>query len=222
MDWRHPVFTFPSYTAAERSADRVIHMIGVPLSIIAAILLLYRIAALGTAAIIASVAIYSFGLVGMVGASAAYQLSPPGFVKEHLRRLDRAMIFVMIAGTYTPFSINVFSAQGGIWLCAILWGLAAIGVFFSLRYPRRFERLILALYLIMGWMLLALIRNCFAVLSSPIIALLLAGGVVYTLGAVIQAQPRLKFHNPIWHALILCAASLHYAAISVKLTGAVF
>ena len=222
MDWKHPVFTFPSYTDAERAADRVIHFIGVPLCIIAAVLLLFRTAAYGNAPLIASVAVYAFGLSGMVTASAAYQLSKPGILKEHLRRVDRAMIFVMIAGTYTPFSVNVFRAQDGAWLCGILWGLAAIGIFLCLRYPRRFERWVLALYLGMGWMLLALIRDCFAELSGPILALLIGGGVVYTVGAVVQAQPRLKFHNPIWHALILCAASLHYAAISLKLTGGVF
>ena len=90
------------------------------------------------------------------------------------------------------------------------------------RATRPFERATLALYLIMGWMLLALVRDCFAVLSIPILALLVAGGVFYTIGAIVQAQSRLKFHNPIWHALILCAASLHYAAISLKLTGSVF
>jgi hemolysin III len=221
MDWKHPVFVFPSYTPAERAADRIVHFIGVPLGVIAAALLLYRTAMLGTAATIVSVAIYGFGLAGMVIASASYQLSPPGFLKERLRRVDRAMIFVMIAGTYTPFSINVLRAQGGAWLCAILWALAAIGIFVTLVYPRRFERLLMAVYLIMGWMLLALMRESFAVLSAPIACLIIAGGVVYTIGAIIQAQPRLKYHNPIWHALILCAASLHYAAISLKLTGKV-
>jgi hemolysin III len=209
MDWKHPKFTFPNYTAAERAADRVIHIIGVPLCITAAILLLYRTASFGSAPVVASVAIYAFGLAGMVTASAAYQLSAPGLAKERLRRVDRAMIFVMIAG------------EGGAWLCAILWGLAAIGIFLSLFFPRRFERALMAVYLIMGWMLLALIRDCFAVLSAPIVALLVAGGIVYTVGAVVQAQTRLKYHNPIWHGLILCAASLHYAAISLKLTGGV-
>jgi len=222
MDWEHPVFTFPDYTAAERAADRVIHFIGVPLGVMAALLLLYRTSMQGNAAIIASVAVYGFGLAGMVTASAAYQLSRPGFIKERLRRIDRAMIFVMIAGTYTPLSVNVFRAEGGGRLCAILWVLAALGIFVSLRFPRRFERLLLAVYLAMGWMLLALIRDCFAALSIPIVALLIAGGVVYTIGAFIHAHPRLKFQNPIWHGLILCAASLHYAAISLKLTGSVF
>jgi hemolysin III len=138
-----------------------------------------------------------------------------------LRRLDRAMIFVMIAGTYTPFSVTVLRTAGGAWLCGLLWLLAGIGVFVSLCYPRRFERLMLAVYMVMGWMLLVRLRECFAVLSTGIIALIIAGGIVYTVGAVIQAQPKIKFHNPIWHALILCAASLHYAAISLKLTGGI-
>jgi hemolysin III len=221
MDVRQGALSFPSYTDAERAADRVIHMIGVPLAIIAALLLLYRSAVLASAATTAAVAVYAFGLVGMVVASAAYQLSPPGTPKERLRRLDRAMIFVMIAGTYTPFSVTVLRTVGGAWLCGLLWLLAGIGVFISLCYPRRFERLMLAVYLVMGWMLLAMLRECFAVLSTGIIALIIAGGIVYTIGAFIQAQPKIKFHNPIWHALILCAAALHYAAISLKLTGGI-
>jgi hemolysin III len=212
---------FPDYTPAERAADRAIHLFGVPISLAAAAVLLYRTAGLGSPALIASVIVYTVGLAGMVCSSAAYQLATPGLRKERLRRLDRAMIFVMIAGTYTPFSVNVLRAEGGVWLCVVLWALAAIGIFVTLAYPRRFERLILALYLSMGWMLLALIRDCFSVFSTTVATLIIAGGLAYTIGAVIQAQPKLKFHNPIWHALILIAASLHYAAISLELTGSV-
>jgi hemolysin III len=220
MDVRYGALSFPNYTAAERAADRVIHCIGVPLSIAAAAVLAYR--SLGMhAAVTISIAVYLFGLVGMVGASAAYQLSAPGIAKERLRRLDRAMIFVMIAGTYTPLSVTAFRPQGGIWLCVLLWALAAIGIFFSTVYPRRFERVLLGVYLIMGWMLLAMLRECYTALSHPIFTLIVAGGIVYTVGVVIQSQPRIKFHNPIWHGLILCAASLHYAAISLKLTGGI-
>jgi len=73
----------------------------------------------------------------------------------------------------------------------------------------------------MGWMLVVLMKDCFALLSGAVIGLIIAGGLAYTIGAVIQAQPRIKFHNPIWHALILLAASLQYAAIALQLTGAV-
>lgn len=213
-------FLFPSYSKAERAADAVVHVIGVPLGLIAAVLLVHR--ALPHGAVDSFVvAIYAAGLVGMLGASAAYQLSPPGLLKERLRRLDRAMIFVMIAGTYTPISTTVLYGRFGLALCAVLWCLAGIGIFLTLRYPRKFERATMALYMAMGWMLLVLIRYCFSLLVPDVLALIVAGGVAYTIGAVIQGS-RLKFHNPLWHVLVLVAASLQYAAISLQLTGGVF
>lgn len=213
-------FAFPSYSKAERIADAIVHIIGVPLGLIAAALILHRASGEG-AFTLTAIAIYAAGLIGMLGSSAAYQLCPPGVLKERLRRLDRAMIFVMIAGTYTPISVTVLYGRFGLVLCALLWALAAIGIFLTLRYPRRFERSLMALYLAMGWMLVVLIRYCFSLLGPGVLALIIAGGVAYTIGAVIQGT-RLKFHNPIWHVLILIAASLQYAAISLQLTGGIF
>jgi hemolysin III len=213
---------FPDYSAAERAADLVIHCIGVPAGLAAAALILIRAALQGPAVLAAAVAVYAFGLAGMLGASAAYQLTRPGLLKERLRRVDRAMIFVMIAGTYTPISATVLYGAGGLVLCAVQWGLAAIGIFLTLRYPRKFERATFGLYLAMGWLLVILLRDCFHLLSAGVLGLIIAGGLAYTVGAVIQAQPRIKFHNPVWHALILLAASLQYAAISLQLTGAVW
>jgi hemolysin III len=213
-------FAFPSYSKAERIADAIVHIIGVPLGLIAAALILHRASGEG-AFTLTAIAIYAAGLIGMLGSSAAYQLCPPGVLKERLRRLDRAMIFVMIAGTYTPISVTVLYGRFGLVLCALLWALAAIGIFLTLRYPRQFERSLMALYLAMGWMLVVLIRYCFSLLGPGVLALIIAGGVAYTIGAVVQGT-RLKFHNPIWHVLILIAASLQYAAISLQLTGGIF
>jgi len=213
-------FNFPSYTRAERIADAVVHCIGVPLGLVAAVVLLCRVAPLGPGAL-AVTAVYAAGLAGMLCASAAYQLSMPGVLKERLRRLDRAMIFVMIAGTYTPISVTVLYGRFGVQLCLLLWALAGLGIYLTLRFPRRFERAMMGLYLAMGWMLLVLIRYCFSLLGPGVLALIVAGGVAYTVGAVVQST-RLKFNNPVWHGLILLAASLQYAAISLQLTGAVF
>jgi hemolysin III len=204
---------FPDYTDAERIADRVIHYIGVPLGIVAAITIVAMGLLHGGAILAGSIAIYAFGLIGMLTSSAAYQLAPNGLRKERLRRLDRAMIFVMIAGTYTPISANVLLGRGGIFLCAVQWTLAALGIFVTIKYPRRFERILLGLYLAMGWLLIVLIRYAFAALEPLTMTLIFAGGIAYTVGALINALPRLKFHNPIWHALILVAASCQYEAI---------
>lgn len=213
-------FSFPAYSKAERRLDAVVHCIGVPLGLVAAVVLLLRAASHGVVTI-TGIAIYAAGLIGMLSASASYQLWPHGLVKERLRRLDRAMIFVMIAGTYTPVSITVLYGRFGVLLCVVLWAMAAVGIFMTLRYPRRFERAMMGLYLAMGWMLLVLLHDCFALLRPDVLALIISGGVAYTAGAVIQGT-RLKFHNPIWHMLILVAAALQYGAISLQLTGGVF
>jgi hemolysin III len=210
---------FPDYTNAERAADRAIHFVGVPLGVIAGVVLLIAAALHGGATLTATIAIYVIGLIGMLVASAAYQLTPSSLKKERLRRVDRAMIFVMIAGTYTPFAANVLFGRGGIWLCVTLWTLAAVGIYITLKYPRQFERAMMGLYLAMGWMLVVLLHYAFTLLLPVSLALLLAGGIAYTVGAVINSIPRLKFHNPIWHGLILIAASCQYEAIWLQLLG---
>jgi hemolysin III len=213
-------YKFPSYSAAERAADAAVHAVGVLLGLVAAIALVERATAFGTVTITA-IALYAAGIVGMLGASASYQLCPDGLLKERLRRLDRAMIFVMIAGTYTPISVVTLYGQHGLVLCLLVWSLAVVGIFVTLRYPRRFERALLCLYLAMGWMLLVLLQDCVARLHGEVLALILGGGVVYTAGVMLQARP-VKFHNPVWHLLILVAGGMHYVAISLQLTGGVF
>jgi hemolysin III len=210
---------FPDYTDAERAADRTIHIIGVPLGITAGLVMLARAFLHGGTIISITIAIYVAGLIGMLTASAAYQLAPSSLKKEKLRRLDRAMIFVMIAGTYTPISANILLNRGGIYLCITQWVLAATGIFVTLKYPRRFERPLFVLYLAMGWMLIILIHEAAALLLPTTLSLIIAGGIAYTIGAIIQSIPRLKFHNPIWHALILIAASCQYEAIWLQLLG---
>jgi hemolysin III len=211
--------TFPDYTDAERAADRTIHLIGVPLGTIAGITLLTRTLMHGGTVLGLTIALYVAGLIGMLAASAAYQLAPSSLKKEKLRRLDRAMIFVMIAGTYTPISANILLNRGGIYLCLGQWILAAIGIFVTLKYPRQLERPLFALYLAMGWMLIILFHYAATLLLPATLTLIIAGGIAYTIGAIIQSIPRLKFHNPIWHALILVAASCQYEAIWLQLLG---
>jgi hemolysin III len=205
---------------AERAADAAIHAVGVPLGLIAAIALIERATAFGALNIFA-ITLYAAGIVGMLCASAAYQLWPDGRLKEHLRRLDRSMIFVMIAGTYTPISLVALYGRHGLVLCLLVWSLAALGIFVTMRYPRRFERALLGLYLAMGWMLLAVLQDCVARLHGGVLALIVGGGVVYTAGVMLQLFP-VKFNNPLWHLLVLIAGAMQYVAISLQLTGGVF
>ena len=212
---------FPSYSRAERGVDNAVHLIGVPAGVIAAAWLLAGVCrSTESGRLIASMSVYAAGLIGMLGASAAYHLTRPGRAKELLRRADHAMIYVMIAGSYTPFALNVLEPPGGVLLCGIIWALAAIGIVLKLVFPRRFEGLSLALYLGMGWAMVVMIRPLIDRLPSQSLALLVGGGVVYSLGALIYTRRGLRFHTAVWHAMVLVAAGLHVTALHAAFLAA--
>lgn len=175
-----------------------------------------RIGPEATSKQIGAVSVYSFGLVGMISASGLYNFARPGSLKAVLRRLDHAMIFVMIAGSYTPFALNALSPEIGFPLCAVVWGLAGIGIALKLvcPNPNSNKTLSLVLYLSMGWLVLGVLPWLLAAMSPMVVLLLLIGGIVYSLGSFVHARAKLPFHNAIWHAMVLVAAGLHLAAIA--------
>ena len=203
----------PAYTRPEKIADGIIHAAGVLAGIIGAVVLVVVAASGGAPATLFSLGLYAIGLVGMLVGSAAYNLAEQPARKDVLRRLDRAAIFVMIAGTYTPFTLVSVGGWTGTIYCAAMWLAAAAGVTLKLAWPRRLEGLAIGLYLVMGWSVLAIVPQLAAAVSTGVIVLLLLGGVLYTLGVGFHLAHRLRFHNAIWHAFVLAAASLHYAAI---------
>jgi hemolysin III len=205
---------FPQYTPAEAIADRAAHLLALPAAIGAVGWLFLSAMPAADTQQAAALAIYGCGLIGLLTASAAYNLSPPCRRKEQLRRVDRAMIFVMIAGTYTPFAVYALRDVDGLLLCTTIWSLAAIGAAVTLARPRRFERPLLALYLVMGWMVLGMGPNIVLRLSTPVLVLLFAGGAAYSVGAIIHSRWHFRFHNVVWHALVVVGAGMHWMAIS--------
>ena len=181
-------------------------------SLAAAALLLVGAIGVLPAAIFVGLIVYSIGLVGMFAVSAAYNLVSHVGVKEILRRLDHAAIFVMIAGSYTPFALVVGGTAGHALLAAV-WAIAAVGIAIKLRYPRRFDKLSLLLYLSQGWIVLLALDSITAALSNRALTLLVAGGIVYTLGVPFHLMERLLFHNVIWHIFVLGGAACQFIAI---------
>ncbi|CAO3448451.1 PAQR family membrane homeostasis protein TrhA [Azospirillum largimobile] len=205
---------FPVYSVGERRADAVVHAVGVTAGI-AGFVWLLNAAVLSDAVptrTALALAVYGLGLVGMLTASAAYNLARPGFGKALLRRVDHAMIFVMIAGTYTPFTLGLGQ---GVVLGGAVWGGAAFGAALKLRFPGRFHRLGLALYLGLGWAIVTALEPLGSVLSAPALWLLVAGGLIYTVGVVFHLMERMPYNNAVWHLLVLAAASCHFAAVTV-------
>lgn len=208
---------FPRYTRAERLADAVVHCVGVPLGILASARLLWVAAAHhADAPVLASLAVYAAGLIGMLTASALYNMTPPGRLKAVFRRIDHAMIFVMIAGTYTPFVINALDASLGMSLAVVVWIGAITGAVLKIGFPNMSERLSLALYLGLGWVMVIAIEPLASSVSPTSFWLLVAGGLLYTGGTVLHVWDRLPFNNAGWHVAVLAAAACHFAAVILE------
>ena len=204
------------YSELEHRADAGVHVLGVLFAINASLWLLWHVTGLPVAV---SVFIYCTGLLAMICASAAYNLVPHGPSKGILRRLDHSAIFIMIAATYTPFAMNRLGAPyGGVILTAI-WCSASFGVAMKVLFPRRFEIVSIALYLVMGWAIVTVIQPLHAAMSATDFWLLMAGGVVYSVGVAFYLIERIPYHKAIWHAFVLVAAMLHFSAIAFEFAG---
>lgn len=198
---------------AEIEADFAVHRVGMLVGGVAAAALLAVTAAAAGPTTLWSVVAYSLGLMTMLSFSAAYHFHHESERGELLRRLDHAAIFVMIAGTYTPFTVGILNGAAAVWSTGSMWAAALAGAAVKLAYPRRFEWISIVFYLALGWAAVVFMRPLLAALDRPTLILLVLGGVVYSIGAVIHGWRRLPFHDAIWHTLVLVAAGCHYAAI---------
>jgi hemolysin III len=202
------------YSELEHRVDAVIHVLGIIFAINASLWLLWHVTGLS---VLVSVSVYCLGLLAMISFSAAYNLVPhhtPS--KQVLRRLDHSAIFIMIAATYTTFAVNRLGHPQGDVILVAIWVAATVGVALKVIFPRRFEVASLALYLGMGWMIVTVIRPLAASVATANFWLLVAGGLVYSVGVVFYVVERIPYHKAIWHGAVLTAAVLHFAAISLE------
>jgi hemolysin III len=199
---------------AERLADGVVQSVNVVLAVAGCVALGALVGTHADPLQLAALAVYRAGLLAMVGASALYAWGRGGRRHMLYRHLDHAAIFVMIAGTYTPFLVISFGGTQGRWLLALIWAVALVGVLLKLIAPRRFEPLSVPLYLVMGWAVLSQPRLLLS-LPESVITLLVAGGVFYSVGIVFHPA-RVRFQEAIWHSFVLVAAACHYAAIVLQ------
>ena len=202
-----------NYDRAEIIADGVIHTIGVVLGVVGAAVLLAIAFNAARSIEAGSVVIYVIGLLSMLGASAAYNLWPVSPRKWLLRRFDHSAIYLLIAATYTPFLLRMESGPVPAALLIVVWLTAAIGITLKLRWPGRFDRLSIVLYLVLGWMGLLAYAPVTEALRPLTLWLIAIGGALYSIGVIFHVWQRLRFHNAIWHGFVLSAAGVHYAAV---------
>ncbi|HET9032258.1 MAG TPA: hemolysin III family protein [Dokdonella sp.] len=200
------------YTRAEELASSVSHALGIILSI-AGLAVLTAFAALhGGAWRIVSVSVYGTTLILLFTASTLYHAVPNPRVKPILRVLDHSAIFLLIAGTYTPFTLISLRGPWGWTLFAIVWTLAIIGIALELRRVR--NRVAAALlYLGMGWVGVIAIKPMIANIEPTGLWLLLAGGLCYTLGVPFYLWKRLPYNHALWHLFVLAGSVLQFFSI---------
>lgn len=213
MDHRPPA-GFPwNYDRGEIIADGVVHAIGICAGLIGAVIIIVVASHSTRIVAIASVSIYATGLVAMLGFSAAYNMWPVSHTKWILRRFDHSAIYMLIAGTYTPFiaQLKISLVSGG--LLTGVWLTAGFGVVLKLVLPGRFDGMAVVLYLLLGWSGVMAYGSVIASLPSLTFWLLAAGGVLYSMGVIFHLWRSLRFQNAIWHAFVLLATVCHYAAV---------
>ncbi|SFL86460.1 hemolysin III [Methylobacterium pseudosasicola] len=208
------------YTPREIVADGVIHGLGVVFGLAgaAALVATALTAHLGFGER-AAVVLYATALVLMLGVSAVYNLYPVSPRKWLLRRADHALIYLMIAGTYTPLVALVGSGPRAYVLLAVIWLVALIGIAVKLFLPGRFDRLSIALYLLLGWSGLLAYESVIAALQPTALWLLAIGGLLYSVGVLFHVWRTLPFQNAIWHGFVLAATACHYGTIWASLNG---
>jgi hemolysin III len=205
--------TLRALTRGEMVADGVVHVIGISAGLIGAAILLISAATHGSPLELAAIITYSGGLLAMLGCSAAYQILRSSRRRELLRCFDHTAIFLMIAGTYTPFTLLRIRPFWDVVLTATVWSIAAAGIALRILRPHVFDRFSLAFYLALGWAGLVAIAPLVPMVHLSTLILLGAGGLLYSVGVVFHVWERLPFQNALWHGFVLIAAATHYTAV---------
>lgn len=209
---------YPTPIRSERIADGVMHALGVIGAVIGAIALLIWSAGVASPALVTAVAVYGATLIATFAASAVYHLSPWHRARPVLRRCDHAAIYLKIAGTYTPLVVLIGSGFAYLVL-ALVWGLAVIGVVLKLffwRVPGRFGP---TLYLVMGWLSVALIWSLWPLVPLSTMVLIAVGGLLYTAGVPFYAATNLRYATAIWHGFVVVASGCFFIAIATAIAA---
>ena len=201
------------YNSNEEKWNVITHAIGLVLSIVALVLLIIHASTHGAAKHIVSFIIFGASLILLYSASTFYHYTQNPELRKKLNILDHASIYVLIAGTYTPFTLVTLTGWLGWTIFGVTWGIAIIGIVLKLFYTGRFEKLSTIAYVAMGWIIIFAIKPLIASLPLNGLYWLIAGGVFYTFGAVLYSIPKLKYNHVIFHVFVLLGSFSHFMAV---------
>ncbi|WP_200286810.1 PAQR family membrane homeostasis protein TrhA [Pantoea ananatis] len=210
----HKSLPTQGYPMAEEIANSISHGLGCLFGIVGLMLLLDKASVMnaGLTAIVSS-SLYGGSMILLFLASTLYHAVSHPRAKRVLKKVDHCAIYLLIAGTYTPFLMVGLQSPLAYGLMAVIWGLALLGIIFKLTIAERFKALSLVTYLCMGWLSLIVVYQLAMKLSAGGIWLLASGGIIYSLGVIFYVARRVPFNHAIWHAFVLGGCVCHFCAI---------
>ena len=204
----------------EELANALSHGMGAVFSLAGGAVLITLAAVAGSQAQLIGAIVFAVALVMLYTSSTLYHAIPHPVAKGRLKVFDHCAIYVLIAGTYTPFTLLGLRDHGGLWLLLVVWVLAALGIIFKLFYTGRFKLASTLIYLGMGWLSIVMIKSFLVAFSSATLLWLLAGGIAYSLGTVFYMSKRIPYAHAIWHGFVLMGSACHFVAVAMQVVPA--
>lgn len=206
------------YEKVEELLNCLTHGVGALLSIIGVIALIGLAAGQGETSRLIAACVYGGAMVTFYCLSTAYHSVKKPYIRYVFRILDHASIYLMIAGSYTPFALVTLKGIWGWWLLGMVWGLGTVGAVLKIFTAHRLRIIGPLLYIALGWSVVIAIKPLSAALAANGLILLFAGGIAYTVGVVFYLWDRLPYNHAIWHVFVLAGSACHFAAIYYYVT----
>jgi hemolysin III len=197
----------------EEVANCATHGVGLALSVAGFVALVALAYAHGDAWHLASCGVYGASLVALYLASTLYHGARAPRAKQFFQALDHCGIYILIAGTYTPFTLVTLRGPWGWTLFGLVWGLALAGILFRLLFGTRYRPLAVASYVVLGWLCVVAVKPILELVPLGALAWIAAGGLTYTAGVFFFAAKRIPHHHAIWHLFVLGGSICHYVAV---------
>jgi hemolysin III len=205
------------FSLKEEIANSILHGIGAVFSIVFLVLLIIKGVKLGTPWHIVSYTIFGVSLLILYTMSTIYHAFPKGTAKNIFERFDHISIYLLIAGTYTPFCFTILKGPLGWTIFGIQWGIAVLGIVFKSIWIKKYVTFSTFLYVLMGWVIIFAIKPIIANISPYGLYFLVAGGISYTIGTIFYLFRLFKYHHAVWHIFVLAGSIFHFLTIYLYL-----
>ena len=209
-----PAVATRTLTRGEEIANSVTHGVGLVASAAAFPFLVGAASRRWGGREVVGAAVFAASLVALYLVSTLYHAVPPSRAKQLLQKLDHTAIYLLIAGSYTPFTLGVLRGPWGWTLLALVWAIAGTGIALEFAFGRKVHKLAVGLYVAMGWLVVVAVKPLLAAVPWPGLAWLVAGGLLYTGGVAFYAAKRVPWAHTVWHLFVLAGSACHFVAIA--------